>query len=74
MEIGIILTIIFVVLRLLGVVDWSWVWVFSPLWIGAAIIGFIFAVFGASFLFMFRRIHRFMKKNHNRFYDHTQIE
>jgi ABC-type polysaccharide/polyol phosphate export permease len=74
MEIGITLTIIFVVLRLVGVIDWSWLWVFSPLWIGAAVIGFIFAVFGASFFFMFRKMRRFMKKNQNRFNDYTQIE
>ena len=28
-----VLTVIFVVLKLVGVVDWSWWWVFSPLWI-----------------------------------------
>lgn len=28
-----VLTIIFVVLKLVGVVDWSWWWVLSPLWI-----------------------------------------
>ena len=29
-----VLTTIFVVLKLVGVIDWSWVWVLSPLWIG----------------------------------------
>jgi len=47
MEIGIILTIIFVVLRLTGVIHWSWWWVFSPLWIGGIITGIMFATFGA---------------------------
>lgn len=28
------LTIIFVVLKLVGVIAWSWLWVLSPLWIG----------------------------------------
>lgn len=74
MEIGIVLTIVFVALKLTHVIDWSWIWVFSPLWIGAAIIGFVFAVFGASFLFMFRKIRRFMKRKQNRFNDYTQIE
>ena len=32
-----VLTIVFVVLKLTGVIDWSWVWVLSPLWIGGAI-------------------------------------
>jgi fatty acid desaturase len=28
-----VLTIVFVVLKLCGVVSWSWWWVLSPLWI-----------------------------------------
>ena len=28
-----VLTVIFVVLKLVGVISWSWVWVLSPLWI-----------------------------------------
>jgi membrane protein YdbS with pleckstrin-like domain len=31
-----ILTIVFVVLKLTAVIDWSWWWVLSPLWISAA--------------------------------------
>lgn len=27
------LTIVFIVLKLLGKISWSWVWVLSPLWI-----------------------------------------
>lgn len=29
-----LLTIAFIVLRLCGVISWSWLWVLSPLWIG----------------------------------------
>lgn len=29
------LTIVFIVLKLCGVIAWSWVWVLSPLWISA---------------------------------------
>lgn len=32
-----VLTLIFVVLKLIGVIDWSWVWVLAPFWIGAII-------------------------------------
>ena len=32
-----ILTIIFVVLKLVGTITWSWWWVFSPLWISFGI-------------------------------------
>lgn len=32
------LTIAFIILKLCHVIDWSWVWVLSPLWISASII------------------------------------
>jgi Transmembrane Fragile-X-F protein. len=32
-----ILAIVFMVLKLCKVIDWHWVWVFSPLWIRYAI-------------------------------------
>jgi len=36
------LTIIFIVLRLVNVIDWSWWWVLSPIWISALLfVGFI---------------------------------
>ena len=28
-----VLTIVFVVLKLVGVINWSWIWVLAPLWI-----------------------------------------
>ena len=31
-----ILTIVFIVLKLLGKISWSWVWVLAPLWISFA--------------------------------------
>lgn len=34
---GTILTIVFVVLKLCGVIDWAWIWVLAPLWISAAL-------------------------------------
>jgi ABC-type antimicrobial peptide transport system permease subunit len=33
-----VLTIVFVTLKLVGTIDWSWWWVLSPLWLGFAII------------------------------------
>ena len=30
---GGLLTIVFIVLKLLGVITWSWWWVLSPIWI-----------------------------------------
>ena len=40
---GTVLTIIFVVLKLVGVIDWSWVWVLAPFWI-SAIISLVFGL------------------------------
>ena len=31
---GSLLLVAFIVLKLTGVIDWPWVWVLSPLWIG----------------------------------------
>lgn len=33
-----LLTIVFITLKLIGKINWSWVWVLSPLWIGLAIV------------------------------------
>jgi hypothetical protein len=35
---GSLLTLVFIVLKLTGVINWSWVWVLSPLWISAILI------------------------------------
>jgi len=35
---GTVLTIVFAVLKLTEVIDWSWWWIFSPLWIPLALI------------------------------------
>ena len=32
-----LLGIAFIVLKLVGVIGWSWVWVLSPFWIGAIV-------------------------------------
>ena len=32
-----LLTIVFIVLKLCGVITWSWVWVLSPIWISLVI-------------------------------------
>lgn len=42
-----LLTVAFVVLKLTHVIDWSWAWVLSPLWIsaiGALVMVAIFAI------------------------------
>ncbi len=39
-----VLTMIFVVLKLTDLIDWSWVWVFSPVWVSLAAAAVMFAV------------------------------
>lgn len=44
------LTLLFVALKLTGVIEWSWVWVLSPMWISfvlsvAIVIFFMFALY-----------------------------
>lgn len=39
-----LLTIVFITLKLLGYIAWSWWWVLSPLWISALIVLVIFGV------------------------------
>jgi len=33
-----LLAIVFIVLKLLGIIQWSWVWVLSPIWIPLIIV------------------------------------
>lgn len=40
-----ILSLIFITLKLIGIIDWTWWWVLSPLWMPSALIVFGFAVF-----------------------------
>lgn len=42
------LTIAFIVLKLVGVITWSWVWVLSPIWIPIVVVLFILLVFLAA--------------------------
>lgn len=32
-----LLTIAFIVLKLVGIINWSWIWILSPLWISAGL-------------------------------------
>lgn len=52
-----VLTIVFVVLKLIGVITWSWLWVLSPLWIAAllSIAGLIIAGLFALAVAIFAR-------------------
>lgn len=39
-----LLQVAFIVLKLCGVIDWSWLWVLAPTWIGAALVMLILAI------------------------------
>lgn len=39
-----LLTIVFIVLKLTHVIEWSWLWVLSPMWIPAIVIIAIFVI------------------------------
>jgi len=47
MKIGFIglLTLLFIALKLCSVIDWSWVWVLSPIWIYAIIFVLIIVIY-----------------------------
>lgn len=41
-----LLTIVFITLKLTGVIAWSWWWVLSPLWVGFATLLVLLAIVG----------------------------
>lgn len=46
----IVLTLIFINLKLMGIINWSWLWVFSPLWLPWVI---VFSIMVIYLLFLF---------------------
>lgn len=41
-----ILLVVFIVMKVAGVIEWSWWWVFCPVWIPLAFILFICLIYG----------------------------
>ena len=39
-----VLTLIFIVMKLSGTIDWSWIWVLCPVWVSVLFIVIFFAV------------------------------
>lgn len=56
-----LLTIAFIVLKLVGAIDWSWWWVLSPLWIGYVIVLICFIVLWVCNCNVKRKIKRLLK-------------
>ena len=47
-----LLAIVFITLKLLGKITWSWVWVLSPIWISMSLsICILVLIFGTAILF-----------------------
>lgn len=40
-----VLAIVFIVLKLTGVISWSWLWVLSPIWISAILTIVLFVIY-----------------------------
>jgi hypothetical protein len=57
MQIGFmgLLTLLFIGLKLGGVIAWSWLWVLSPLWITAAIVVALFVLAIGTGMFLSSR-------------------
>lgn len=43
---GDVLLVVFIVLKLLGVINWSWVWVLSPIWISLILVLLALVLYG----------------------------
>ena len=56
---GSLLLLTFIILKLVGVIDWSWWWVLSPIWIPVV---FLFAVSILLFV-VYRIVKHFRLKN-----------
>jgi hypothetical protein len=44
-----LLTIVFITLKLTGYINWSWLWVLSPIWISFSVVMVILALFLAIY-------------------------
>lgn len=47
-----LLTLVFIVLKLTGVISWSWWWVLSPIWIGLGLAVVICLIVFVVYLFV----------------------
>lgn len=42
----VLLTVVFIVFKLTGVIDWDWIWVIAPVWIFAGLFFIVMALLG----------------------------
>lgn len=55
LSLPVVVFVVFLTLRLAGVISWSWWWVTSPLWIVAAIIVAITILYAVVFTYRYRK-------------------
>ena len=55
LSLPVVVFVVFLTLRLAGVISWSWWWVTSPLWIVAALIVAITILYVAVFVYRYRQ-------------------
>ena len=60
-----LLGVAFVVLKLTGVIDWSWLWVTLPFWLTLAIAALVFVV-GCAFILCHRIYQEIKRRNSNK--------
>ena len=49
--IAFILTFLFIVLKLIGTITWSWFWVLSPIWLSILLLILTFALIGVLYVY-----------------------
>ena len=42
---AVLLTIVFFIAKVTGYIDWPWIWVLSPLWLGFALVIVLFIIY-----------------------------
>lgn len=57
-----LLGVAFIVLKMCGVIHWSWVWVLSSFWISAAIVGIIVLICAIQEWDFHRRLRKLVSK------------
>ena len=53
-----LLTIVFIVLKLLGKISWGWLWVLSPLWISLALVVLVAVIVAVITIFKTKKEYR----------------
>ncbi len=66
-----LLGVAFVILKLVGVIDWSWIWVLCPFWIGTALV-IAFIVFAFIILSISDLFEEWQMKRSEKFYEEEE--